>query len=275
MNSWKNEGPILLIDGMGLIHRAKVGNLDGEFVLIYNFFRSFRYLVDSFSPSQIFFVLEGDPKARKALYPEYKKNRIIKTAEDQSKKDLFLNKAQEIIKLLQFLPVTLVRHPDHEADDVIGSLVDNLTNENVVIISGDSDLIQLLQRGHVKLKLYHPIKKEYISAPKYNYLAYKCLAGDKKSDNIAGIVSQSKALKLIEDPDKLSKFFDIKENVSLFNLNKAVIELTYPNLLEAEFIKPTINFSFLKSEFKRMEFETIINDKSWDIFKNTFAGIDF
>jgi len=50
-----------------------------DHILIYNFFRNLRPIIEVFSPDKCFFVLEGHPQFRYDLFSEYKANRIVKT----------------------------------------------------------------------------------------------------------------------------------------------------------------------------------------------------
>src|SRR3974377_2201126 len=46
-----------------------------EYVLIFNFFRNLRPIIEQFQPDKAFFVLEGHPQFRYDLYADYKANR--------------------------------------------------------------------------------------------------------------------------------------------------------------------------------------------------------
>lgn len=70
---------------------------------------------------------------------------------------------------MQHLPVKQFVASNYECDDVIASLATSLKDEDVTIISNDSDYIQLLQND-INVKIYNPIKKEYMKAPDYHYL---------------------------------------------------------------------------------------------------------
>lgn len=273
---------ILLIDGLNFIWKANIkfgapnnnsfGPNGEDYTLIYNFFRNLRALIEEFSPFKVFFVLEGHPKFRYDLYSDYKANRIIKTASKQEEMDKFHLSKKEIIRLLKYLPITIAKAKDYECDDTIATLCEDLKDENVVIISNDSDYIQLLQKGYNKLRIFNSIKKEFMKAPDYPYIAWKCLNGDK-SDNIPKLLTPSKALKTIMDPLLFNNFLSLEENRSLFNLNKNLIEfksVPKEDILLEEGIK---NLNNLKQEFSNMKFESIVNDKSWAKYVKTFDCI--
>ena len=58
--------------------------VDDSFIIIFNFFRNLRPIIEQFSPDKCFAVLEGHPKFRYDLFSDYKANRIIKQAEDKN-----------------------------------------------------------------------------------------------------------------------------------------------------------------------------------------------
>ncbi len=258
-----------------MIHRGdiKFGLQDPDkqsFHIIYNFFRSLRATIANFKPSKVFFCLEGKNNFRYALYPEYKANRIIKKA-SKSREDIDRQR-DIVINLLSHLPICMVHADNFEADDVIATLCENLKDEEVTIISSDSDFIQLLQRG-LEVKLFHPGMKEFITPPKYHYLGWKTLRGDKKTDNIPGLMSDAKALDMIQQPKLLEEFLANEENRAAFNLNKQLIELrTIPND-ELILKEGVLNLEALKEEFSKMELKTMLTDKYWTTFKETFSSL--
>jgi 5'-3' exonuclease len=271
---------ILIIDAHNMMWRANMSwgkdkqDNKSENVMIYNFFRNLRPLVEMFSPSKIFMVLEGSPKHRYEIYADYKANRIVKTASKQETFDQFHVNKKEILRLLKHLPITLCKSKNYEADDVISTLCDNLKDESVTIISNDSDYIQLLQRGYSNLKIYNPMRKVFQQAPSYHYLAWKSLRGDS-SDNIPGLMSDAKAEKLVSNPKLFEDWMSVEENRSLFSINKSLIEFAVVPEEEIEIEEGEKNFALLRSEFQKMEFESLTKISTWEKFCNTFKCVKF
>lgn len=286
---------VLCFDGYNALHRANIKINFGskapkeewgtepqpevkeekpDYVMTFNFFRNLRPLIEMFKPDKVFFVLEGHSKSRYELYPEYKANRIIKYAAKKEEKEQFNVQKDRIIGLLKHFPITTVLASDYEADDVIHTLCQDLRQEDLTVVTNDSDFIQLLQMKFDNLKIYNPIKKDFMTAPDYHYVAWKSLAGDK-SDNIKSLVGDKKAQTLVTTPDKFQKFLELEENRANFNINKALIEFqTVPaDQLIVEEGKP--DWNQVKSEFQKMEFESITNDKSWQKYKSTFDTIKY
>jgi len=245
-----------------------------DYVLIYNFFRNLRPIIELFSPDKCFFVLEGHPQFRYDLFSEYKANRIIKTGSKKIVKDKVFKCKDEIVRLIQYLPITICKANAYEADDVIATLCENMKHEDITVLSNDSDYIQLLQRGYKNCNVYNPIKKEFMQPPSYPYVAWKSLAGDK-SDNIPTLLTPKKVEVAMRDPEVLRKFLSIEENRSNFNINRQLIEFRMVSEEDIILTEGSKDFSSLKEEFKRMEFESIINDKSWTKYINTFNCIKY
>lgn len=274
---------ILIFDAMNAMHRARFPFNDGDYTIVFNFFRNIRPLIEMFSPDKVFFAFEGHPKFRHELYAAYKANRIIKTASEnmteaekmkQEEMTDFYRQAQIIISILKLFPVTLIKAENYEADDTIATLCEDLKEEDITIISSDTDFIQLLQKGYKCIKLYNPIKKEFLSSPEYPYVVWKSLAGDK-TDNIPKILTEGKAIKMCSNPSKLDEFLSVEENRALFSINKKLVE--FASIPQEELIieNGEVNFEKVKEDFTFMEFNSIINDKSWEKYISTFKCINF
>ena len=245
-----------------------------KYFLVYNFFKNLKPIIEKFKPDKCFFVLEGFPQFRHDLYPEYKANRFVKTASsnpsNQIKFESFHEQKNIVIDLLKYLPITVCKANDYEADDVISSLCEDMKNEQLTIVSNDSDFIQLLQRGYDFIQIYNPIKKEFMIAPEYPYVAWKALNGDK-SDNIKSILTPAKALKTINNPSLFKAFLNKnEENKYLFNVNKRLIEFAHVNLSNLVIYENDINYDKLKHLLNEMRFHSITNETSWNKFIDVF-----
>lgn len=269
-----NKDRILIIDGLNQIFRANVkwGGNKYENVIVYNFFRSIRSLFDTFRPDRSYFVVEGRADFRYKLFPQYKANRIVKTGGKEKKNEDFNIQRDKILNLIKFLPLTIVRAPNHEGDDAIYTLVNNLKDEDVTIISSDSDFIQLLQEFHAfDVKLYNPIKKlEVKASTNYSYLVWKSLNGDK-TDNIPAIVKSEEAEKLASSPSLLKDFLQVEENRARFSLNRELISLRLVPHEELEIEQFHFNEEALKKTFHELDFQSMFKGDYWDKFVSTFS----
>lgn len=273
---------VLFIDAHNQMWRAcvKFGavqpDVPDEVIFTFNFFRNLRPLIADFEPAKCFFVLEGHPQFRYDLFADYKANRIIKLAEAKSKEsnDRFLRTKDLIVPLLQHLPVTICRAANYEADDVVATLCENMRTEDLTVLSNDSDYIQLLQRGYPQIRIYNPIKKSFMEAPNYPYVAWKCLNGDK-SDNIPALLKPKKALDTVNSPELFQKFMDVEENRANFNVNRQLIEFRPVPVDEISLREGTRNFDALRQAFTEMKFESIVNDQSWNKYCKTFDCLKY
>jgi 5'-3' exonuclease len=248
-----------------------------KYLYVYNFFRNLRPLIEDFSPDKAYFVLEGRPQFRYDLYSDYKANRIIKQAsvDKQASRDKFQAAKEIIVDLMHLLPITLCRAANYEADDLVATLCENMRDEELTILSNDNDYKQLLQKGYNNLRIYNPIKKEFMENVDYPFLPHKCLVGDK-SDNIKRLVSDKKALEILNDPKKFSDFLDIEENRANFAINKKLIEFAEVPLDEIIITTGQTNFTKLKEIFVSMKFNSFFeSEKTWEKYINTFSCIKY
>lgn len=266
---------ILLLDGYNLIYRARYSGMNkGNHSTIFNFFRGIRPLIEKFKPDIAYFVLEGKPVKRLELDPNYKGQRVY------TDKDDFNRQRREIISIIKnFLPFVVVKHNDFECDDIINHLAKiSHSNDNVTIISSDTDFIQSVTDN---VKLYNPVRKEFISETEYDYVSWKSLVGDK-SDNIEGFkgIGNKKALKLLNESNKLEEFLSIEENLKKFNKNKFMIkfhELSQEEIRNIDFNMPIEkpDWSMLKEKFTLYEFNSLVSkEKTWNNFINTFRNLE-
>lgn len=270
---------ILFVDFLNAVWRANVSfgwgskpEVDTTYNTVYNFFRNLRATVEQFSPNKIFIALEGHPKFRHELYPEYKANRLVKTASQQETHDKLHVNGKIILQLLQYLPVTLAKANEYEADDTIATLVDLHKDNDLTVFSSDSDYTQLLQKGYKNLQVYNPIKKVFLSAPEYPYVAWKALNGDK-TDNIKKLLSDKKSLATITSPEKFAEFLSTDENRSLFQINRELIEFKMIPSEEIQLQEFKSNFDLLFGEFSKMLFTSYLNTKAKDKFIDTFNAV--
>ena len=220
---------VVLLDGYNLIYRARHARMNkGEYSTVFNFFRSIRPLIEKFDPDLCYFVLEGKPVQRLSIDPEYKGQRTYHN------KDNFSEQRRSIIRIIkEYFPFVTIRHANFECDDVIGHLA-NVThkNDNVVIISSDTDFIQSINEY---TQVYSPVRKCFLEKTDYDYVSWKSLVGDK-SDNIPKItsVSPAKAKKVISAVhDKfgegvISLLDDLNESV----INSVVEEIQLINKIK-------------------------------------------
>ena len=297
-------GKVLLIDAMNMLNRANVqfgiskkqppswditsgtpeppkAKDKPNYNIVYTALRMLRSVIEEFNAKKVFFCLEGANNFRYKLYPEYKANRIIKTSSEVDEKTAkklaaradFDRQRDVFLPLLRHLPITTINADGFEADDVIATLNANMPDEDITILSGDSDLTQELQKGYKNLKLYDPRTKSYVVPPEYSYLHWKCLRGDKTTDNIQGLVGPKKAEKLLSNPDLLKEFMSSEENAANYRLNKELIELRVipdDQLLIGNY---NVDYDALKTELVALSL-SIVDEPYWSRFVETFQSLE-
>ena len=267
---------VAILDGYNLIYRARYSvpkwQKPSDYSIVYSFFRSLRPLVEKLESDKIYFVLEGHPKMRMQAAPDYKGTR--KYEKDES----FQRQKAEIIELLiNYFPVEVIKHPDYECDDVIAHLVKEHQADNCTVVSTDTDFLQLYN-SYSNFRLYNPIKKDYSPPPDIDYVVWKSLRGDS-ADNIAGFpgIGDKRAKALTENLEKLEEFLDsLPGRREKFEHNKFMIAFhDLSNEKNPFSVSPIFsNWQEIKSIFSKMQFSSIINDKSWDKFVNTFKNLE-
>jgi DNA polymerase I len=266
---------ILILDGYNLIYRARYSGMNkGKHSTIFNFFRSIRPLIEKFNPDITYFVLEGKPVKRLEVDPDYKGQR------EYDDKDDFNRQRKDIINIVkEYFPFVIAKHNDFECDDIINHLAEvTHKNNNVTIISSDTDFIQSVNEN---IKLYNPIRKQYVEGTDYDYVTWKSLVGDK-SDNIEGFkgIGNKKAIKLISESSKLEQFLSIEGNKTKFDKNKFMIKFHTLDEEEIEnisysFLRVIPNWERLKEIFSSYEFSSLVGkEKPWNNFINTFNNLE-
>jgi len=278
------ESHVLIIDGQNFLHRARSGFNLGDHSVVFNFFRNLRSQIELHQPTKVFFCLEGHPKKRYELFPDYKANRkidfnssdpdVMKKAKEMKK---FFAQADIVIEMLKkHMPISVARHDDFECDDVIYNLIKNDTTRTpTTVVSNDSDFTQLLNEfQHVKI--YNPMKKTYVETPAYDYVFWKALRGDG-SDNIPGLpgFTDKKAEKvaLVKDKISLQEVFNDEKLLNAFMRNSDLIKFhtwSEDETSQMTISSPTKDWSWIANKFEEYKFQSLLKEPTWTKFIETF-----
>mgnify|MGYP003624667832 CR=1 FL=1 len=190
----------LLVDGNSLLNTGFHGikNMyhgDNHIGGLYHFLNTLRKLIDGYFITKVVVCWDGEDntKPRTELYPDYKLKRRLKPKSQDS-----LNSySKQKLRTQEYLEELYVRQCTFklcEADDCIGYYCDKSPNEEIIILTSDRDLLQLISPNvslHVISlnKLFKfgdkvPLSGVYI--PSDNVRVVKTICGDS-SDNIYGI----------------------------------------------------------------------------------------
>ena len=191
---------LILIDANALLHRAyhalpPLTTKNGEVVnAVYGFLLVFLKVLKEIKPNYIIcaFDLPG-PTFRDKEYAEYKAGRV-------KPPDEFYQQIPLIKKILDVFKIPIIEKQSFEADDIIGTMVRKSLEEiptiQNIIVSGDLDTLQLVNRSTVVYTLKKGIKdtiiydeekviQRYGLKPE-QLIDFKGLRGDP-SDNIPGV----------------------------------------------------------------------------------------
>ena len=174
-------------------------------------------------PSRIIFAWDGGrSQERIELNRDYKAGR-------QQASDIFFDLCSELNDMCERMGIINIRFPGIEADDVIFGILESerLKADENVVITTDSDFMQLFELGFHTTMVWNPSKSELMKWDKpYSYILWKSMVGDK-SDNIKGIhgCGAKTAHELLESHN-LEQYLEIGERKQQFNTAKSQIDLS-------------------------------------------------
>ena len=196
--------PVLVVDGLNLFTRHFVvnptmsshGHHIGGTV---GFLKGLRLLTEKLVPSRVIVVWEGGGSPRRrAIYPDYKAGRRPQKLNRfySDIPDTVQNRDYQLaltIEALNHVPINQIYISDCEADDIIAYIARHmLSEEEIVIVSSDKDLYQLINErvvqwspGQKKFITKNTVKEKFGVAPK-NMCAVRCFVGDQ-SDGLSGV----------------------------------------------------------------------------------------
>ncbi|MFT4042017.1 MAG: 5'-3' exonuclease [Gordonia sp. (in: high G+C Gram-positive bacteria)] len=219
-------GSIMLLDGASLWFRSfhalpeKITSPDGRPVnAVRGFLDTIAALVTAHRPTRLVVCLDLDwrPAFRTELIPSYKAHRVAGESGIEEIPDTLGPQVQMILELLAAAGIATAGAPGCEADDVIGTLAAGERTDQVLVVSGDRDLLQVVAdhpvlvrvlyvgRGLAKAELMGPteVAQRYL-LPAGNagtaYAEMSMLRGDP-SDGLPGVsgIGEKTAAKLLTE----------------------------------------------------------------------------
>ena len=195
----------LLVDAPSLFYRALFSTPDSiqtpegaPINAAHGFFRMLARLVQDLDPDYIACAADENwrPQWRVDLIESYKTFRAAAGSAQEAAEERLASQVPILYGLLDMCDIGVIGHPDYEAEDVIGTLVQRAPGR-VVIFSGDRDLFQLVRdadvvvifpiRGVSKVDIVDEayVEKRY-GIPGRAYLDFAVLRGDP-SDGLPGV----------------------------------------------------------------------------------------
>ncbi len=250
----------LLVDGNSLLNTGFHGiknmyNGTDHIGGLYHFLNTLRKLIDTYLLTKIVVFWDGEDntKPRLELYPDYKLNRRLKP----KPQDDLQSYAKQKLRVQEYLEELYVRQATFkwcEADDCIAHYIKKTQKENIIILTSDRDLLQLIGENvsvHIislnKLFKYgEKVPLNGVNIPSSNVRVVKTICGDS-SDNIYGIkmvgvkslvkikpeileekVSLEDILKTIQSKKKINKKEkNILEGVTQKKPDSSILETNY------------------------------------------------
>jgi len=152
----------ILIDAMNMFHRSKyvtAASLDMKVGMsLHIIFNAIRKSYQHLGGTHVVFCLDGR-SWRKDYYDPYKKNRVVerlkKTQKEIEEDEVVLEAFNELSEfILNKTNATVLSCDCAEADDLIATWVDLHPDDNHIIVSSDSDFVQLISPN---VKIYNGI----------------------------------------------------------------------------------------------------------------------
>jgi DNA polymerase-1 len=267
--------PWLLLDVSGLCYQSffAFGDLSHkgiETAVVYGVFRSVFDLQETHATSRLVWCFDRGSWGRKKLYPEYKAKRQEELSEEEA--EARRNLKRQIYRLrTKYLPDLGFRNilwrDGYEADDVIASVCESLPQgEEAIIVSSDSDLLQLLSPGRVsiwvpgrygRLVTAESFGKQWGISPS-QWADVKAIAGCT-SDNVRGVfrVGEVTAAKFLTGvlKDSTKTFKSIVAGNDIWRRNLPLVQLPFPGVG---------TFKLLKDEMDQKAWNRLVNELGFE-----------
>lgn len=205
----------LLIDARNVLYRAIYAvRADRQHEVKYHYLvvllRQFTNWMRTHNPSSVhvFWDAPRDTVWRRAALKTYKDRSTNQYVEDISQ-DLATTTAAAM-ELFAVLNVRQYLRKQMEADDLIYAAATILHPNKSIIISTDSDLLQIPFIFN-SASVFDPKKMEFAEIPTHHPALMKSIVGDK-ADSIEGYhgIGPKKGIMLLENPQHLQEFLDMK-----------------------------------------------------------------
>ena len=219
----------VLLDVSAIMYRAYFANMNFRTKneptgAVYGFINTLLSIINEFKPDYMAaaFDVKRSSLKRTEIYGDYKSNR-------QSTPEDLVTQIPRIEEVLDAFNINRYKIDGYEADDVLGSLAKKIAKQDieVIIITGDKDLSQLVERNISVALLGKGTEGEKFGILKnsddvVNYLGVVPekipdlfgLIGDK-SDGIPGVtkIGEKKALAIFSQYDSLEKIYENIDNL--------------------------------------------------------------
>ena len=213
---------LVIFDGNAIMHRAYHAlpplktKKDEPINAVYGLVSMLLKVIQDLEPTHVVFAFDRpEPTFRKKILEEYQAHR------PEMDKDLG-SQFEKAYETLKAFGIPIYSKAGYEADDVIGTMANRAEASEILIVTGDRDMLQLVNE---KVKLYMPgrslsdaveynAKKatEKMGVPPKQVVDLKALTGDQ-SDNYKGVpgIGPKTAIKLLEEYGDLENIYKVAE----------------------------------------------------------------
>jgi DNA polymerase-1 len=269
---------VFLVDGHSIIYRSFYAFIKNPLrdskgrntSAVFGFVNSLKKLVDKFKPEYLAVAFDtGRPTVRHKEYKEYKSNR-------PQTPDELRWQVPEIKEIIEAYGLESLEVEGHEADDVLGSVAQQLKDRgfSVVIVTSDKDLMQLVSD---KVQVYDPYRdivydeakvKERFGVEPEKVADILALAGDA-IDNIPGVpgIGEKRAQEIILKYGSVEAALDkeprIKDYRDLVLLSKSLTRIRTDvevAVSDERFKVKTPDSEKLATMFKELEFSSLVSE---------------
>jgi DNA polymerase I len=282
---------LFLVDGYALIYRSffaygaqPLVNSKGENTSIARGAHDFlKRLIDKHKPDYLGWVHDAGLSFRHERFPAYKATRERLEPAMQADFDTGVERITQILEAFQ-IPVLSLE--GYEADDVIGTLAKQAAAKgvNAVIVSGDKDFVQLIDRGIWILNPWHgrpgfttekwydlENASERLGVPPERVVDYLALLGDT-SDNIPGVkgIGEKTAHALIEKWGPLESILEHVSEVEPTRARNALTEFSANGVLSKELVT-------IKKDLPMTLDLSVLGHKTpdWNRLRDLFVELEF
>lgn len=217
------DNPLILIDGSSYLYRAfhaypgTMSNGDIPTNAVYGVVNMLRSMMRQFASDRIAVVFDAKGKTfRDDMYPEYKANR-------PPMPDDLRCQIEPLHNVIRAMGLPLICIPGVEADDVIGTLAYQASQEGmpVLISTGDKDMAQLVDDNITLINTMTNVVMdregviEKFGIPPELIIDYLALMGDKV-DNIPGVpgVGDKTATALLQGIGGIDKLYENLDDIA-------------------------------------------------------------
>jgi len=272
----KKKKKLLIIDGHALIHRSfhalptSMTTTKGEIVnAVYGFTSFLLKAIKDLKPDMVALAMDKKgPTFRHESFKEYKATRV-KAADE------LYEQIPRVKELATILAIPIFEIQGFEADDVIGTLTKVVKDADIMIVTGDLDTLQLINKNTKIYTMSHGLTDSFIYDDKAveerfglgveQMIDYKALRGDP-SDNIPGVrgIGEKTAVELLQ---KFKTVKNLYKHLDDESIRPRIKELLIEHQKEAEMsydlakirLDVPLKFSEAELNFGNFDLEKAVN----------------